>query len=49
VAGVALEAYEQEQPGFLRITATAGELQFEYFRVPFGGVVEATPFDTFTA
>jgi hypothetical protein len=49
VAGVALEAYEQEQPGFLRITATANELQFEYFRVPFGGVVEATPFDTFTA
>jgi hypothetical protein len=49
VAGVALEAYEQEQPGFLRITATPDELQFEYFRVPFGGVVEATPFDTFTA
>jgi len=49
IAGVALENYEQEEPGFLRITATADELQFEYFRVPFGGVAEATPFDTFTA
>ncbi len=49
VAGVNLEAYEQEQAGFLRITATAAELQFEYFRVPFGGVAETTAFDTFTA
>jgi hypothetical protein len=49
VTGVALEAYEQEEPGFLRITASAGELLFEYFRVPFGGVVEAEAFDTFTA
>ncbi len=49
VAGVALEAYEQEEPGFLRITASEGKLEFEYFRVPFGGVVEAEAFDTFTA
>jgi hypothetical protein len=49
VAGVALEAYEQEQSGFLRITATARQLTFEYFRVPFGGVVEEEAFDTFTA
>ena len=49
VAGVELEKYEQEEPGFLRITATAKELKFEYFRVPFGGVVEAKAFDTFTA
>jgi Calcineurin-like phosphoesterase len=49
VAGVELEKYEQEEPGFLRITATAKELKFEYFRVPFGGVVEAKAFDTFMA
>jgi hypothetical protein len=35
--------------GFLRVTAEEGQITFEYFRVPFGGVVEATPFDTFTA
>jgi hypothetical protein len=46
---VQLEAFEQEEPGFLRITATAAEMQFEYFRVPFGGVPEQTPFDVFTA
>jgi calcineurin-like phosphoesterase family protein len=46
---VQFEAYEEEQPGFLRITASAGEIQFEYFRVPFGGEAEQKPFDTFTA
>jgi Calcineurin-like phosphoesterase len=49
VAGVTLENYEQEQAGFLRITATAGKITFEYFRVPFGGVAETEAFDTFTA
>ncbi|HSY36463.1 MAG TPA: metallophosphoesterase [Acidobacteriaceae bacterium] len=49
VAGVSLENYEQTMAGFLRITATTAQLTFEYFRVPFGGVVEATAFDTFTA
>jgi hypothetical protein len=49
VAGVSLENYEQEQAGFLRITAEDGLITFEYFRVPFGGVMETTPFDTFTA
>jgi Calcineurin-like phosphoesterase len=49
VAEVKLEAYEQEQPGFFRITAEAGQITFEYFRVPFGGVAETTAFDTFTA
>jgi Calcineurin-like phosphoesterase len=49
VAGVKLEAYEQEQPGFFRITAEDGRITFEYFRVPFGGVAETTAFDTFTA
>ena len=37
------------QAGFLRITATAAQLTFEYFRVPFGGVAETMAFDTFTA
>ena len=49
VAGVSLENYEQEQAGFLRITATVAKITFEYFRVPFGGVAETTAFDTFTA
>ena len=49
VAGVTLETYEQTMAGFLRITATEGELGFEYFRVPFGGVAETEAFDTFTA
>ena len=49
VAGVSLEKYEQEQAGFLRVTATAEALTFEYFRVPFGGVAETAAFDTFTA
>jgi hypothetical protein len=49
VEGVSLENYEQTQAGFLRITAEAGQITFEYFRVPFGGAAETTPFDTFTA
>ena len=49
VAGVMLEKYEQEKPGFLRITTTAAQMTFEYFRVPFGGVAETVAFDTFTA
>ena len=49
VEGVVLEKYEQTMAGFLRITATEGELGFEYFRVPFGGVAEMEAFDTFTA
>ncbi|MBW4039927.1 MAG: hypothetical protein HIU91_13855 [Acidobacteria bacterium] len=49
MAGVMLEAYEQEEPGFLRVTVDAHKLLFEYFRVPFGGTLEVTAFDTFTA
>jgi hypothetical protein len=49
VAGVMLENYEQEEPGFLRITVEASVMTFEYFRVPFGGVAETVAFDTFTA
>jgi hypothetical protein len=46
---VRLEKYEQEQPGFLRITAEASGLTFEYFRVSFAGAAETRAFDTFTA
>lgn len=43
-----LEKYEQEQSGFLRVTADAAKMTFEYFRVPFGGPAETKAFDTFT-
>jgi hypothetical protein len=49
LSDVQLEQYEQEEPGFLRVTASAAELRFEYFRVPFAGPAETTPFDVFTA
>jgi hypothetical protein len=48
VEGVMLEQYQENEPGFLRITADANGLTFEYFLVPFGGVAETTAFDTFT-
>jgi hypothetical protein len=41
--------FEQNEPGFLRITASAKKLLFEYFRVPFTGAAEVVPFDSFTA
>jgi hypothetical protein len=46
---VAFEKFEENEPGFLRITASASELLFEYFRVPFVGAAELIPFDSFTA
>jgi predicted phosphohydrolase len=49
VEGVMLEQYQENEPGFLRITADANGLTFEYFLVPFGGVAETVAFDTFTA
>ena len=36
VQGVVLENYQDEQPGFLRITIDAKKLAFEYFTVNFG-------------
>ncbi len=45
---VKLEKYEQAAPGFLRVTVTAKAMQFEYFRVPFGGTPEVKPFDVFS-
>ena len=49
LADVRFEAYEDNEPGFLRVTASARELKFEYFRVPFQGAAEVRPFDVFTA
>ena len=37
IDGLTLENYNQDNPGFLRITASANELLFEYFLVPFDG------------
>jgi hypothetical protein len=47
-SGVTLEKFEEDEPGFLRITATAGRLDFEYFLVPFNGS-PVRSFDTFSA
>ena len=49
LADVMLEKYEQEEPGFLRISVDAKKMTLEYFRVPFGGVAETVAFDTVTA
>jgi len=35
--GVDLESYNQDNPGFLRVTASENDLVFEYFVVPFDG------------
>lgn len=48
LSDVQLEQYKQDEPGFLRITATASQLQFDYFIVPFDGSAP-TLFDTVTA
>jgi Calcineurin-like phosphoesterase len=37
VKGVTLEKHNEEDPGFLRVTATKNRLVFEYFVVPFDG------------
>ena len=46
--GVKLESFQQEEPGFLKVTVTEEAIQFEYWIVPFDG---STPslFDQFTA
>jgi hypothetical protein len=49
LSDVTLESYEQDEPGFLRVTATSKQLKFEYFLVPFSGAPPARAFDTFTA
>jgi len=46
--GVSLEKFQQTLPGFLRVTAKADQIAFEYFTVPFTGG-PGTLFDSFTA
>lgn len=49
LSDVKFEKLEENEPGFLRITASASEILFEYFRVPFVGAAELTPCDSFAA
>jgi hypothetical protein len=49
VAGVNLENYQEEEPGFMRVTATPHKLKFEYFVVPFDPRLAPKLFETFTA
>jgi hypothetical protein len=46
--GVTLEAYNEVDGGFLRVTVDDSELSCEYFAVPFNGAAPPKPFDTFT-
>ncbi len=46
--GVTLEKYQEDQPGFLRITAEPKKITVEYFVVPFSGAATSL-FDTVTA
>jgi len=45
---VELRGYNENAPGFLRVTVTSTELTAEYFTVPFTGSVPTTPFDSVT-
>ncbi len=45
---VELRGYNENAPGFLRVTVTSTELTAEYFTVPFTGPVPASPFDSVT-
>jgi hypothetical protein len=50
VAGVQLENFNQDEPGFLRITVSQKQILFEYFLVPFaGGASAVSLFESFTA
>jgi hypothetical protein len=46
--GVSLEQYNEDNPGFLVVTASAKELRFQYFLVPFDGS-PVSLFDEFAA
>jgi 3',5'-cyclic AMP phosphodiesterase CpdA len=46
--GVVLANYNDQDPGFLRITIDPHTMVGEYFSVPFGGSSPAQPFDHFT-
>ena len=45
---VELHGYNENAPGFLRVTVTSTELTAQYFTVPFTGSVPTTPFDSVT-
>lgn len=47
--GVKLQKFQQEQPGFLRITASKAQIDVEYWIVPFDGTTAPSVFDHFTA
>jgi len=50
IAGVQLENFNQDEPGFLRVTVSKKQILFEYFLVPFAGGANATTlFESFTA
>jgi len=46
--GVELRGYNENAPGFLRVTVTPTTLTADYFIVPFTGAAPATPFDSMT-
>lgn len=48
ISGVTLENFQQEEPGFLRVTVDGSGIQFEYFLVPFDGS-PVRLFERFTA
>jgi hypothetical protein len=48
IPGVELRGYDENAPGFLRVTVNSTELKAEYFTVPFTGPVPAAPFDAVT-
>jgi predicted phosphodiesterase len=48
VHGVTLEAYNECDGGFLRLTVDANTLECEYFAIPFDSPAKNTPFDSFT-
>jgi Calcineurin-like phosphoesterase len=45
---VKLENFNQEEPGFLRVTVDKNEVLFEYFLVPFDGKTGVSLFEQFT-
>ena len=49
MADVTLEKYNDQQPGFLRVTVDAHQIKFEYFLVPFDPKLPSTLFDTVIA
>ncbi|HEY0756924.1 MAG TPA: metallophosphoesterase [Ktedonobacteraceae bacterium] len=46
--GVELRGYNENAPGFLRVTVTSTTLTADYFTVPFTGVAATSPFDSVT-